>query len=180
MLKILYVHGYLGSANGSSSRLLKQVLAENNIDAIVDAPSIPVSNPNEAITMLQNICSDYDVIVASSLGAFYTMQISGEFKILINPADPEDVANLSTPPTVDVIDELRFQKNRFIDDWFDLEVKSELFMIFGTADDIATRNKWLRSFCYPDMLFEVDCGHKANYECMKKVVDIIKNIRGVN
>ena len=65
MLKILYVHGYLGHANGNASKLIKAELDKRNIECEVDAPPIPILNPKLAVDYIRAIDREYDVIVAS-------------------------------------------------------------------------------------------------------------------
>ncbi len=43
MIKILYVHGYLGSGNGNASRLIRAALDRRGIAYQLDAPQFPVT-----------------------------------------------------------------------------------------------------------------------------------------
>ncbi len=81
-MKLLYIHG-LGSGVGSGSAVL---LRKNFQDCEVEVPEIPI-RPKEARDFIVNNFRgrEYDLIVASSLGAFYSLLIPGAKKFLINP-----------------------------------------------------------------------------------------------
>lgn len=84
MKKLLYVHGLGGSGDGRFATILR-----NNIDdCVVDAPEIPI-NPKEALEFVRDIISknDYDLVIGSSLGAYYLMYCGYmPKKFLVNPA----------------------------------------------------------------------------------------------
>lgn len=84
-MKVLYIHGLGGAANGRVANILREELAK---EYVIEAPEIPI-DPKEAVEYVRDITfnSDYDLIVASSLGAFYAMFAPSHIKkILINPA----------------------------------------------------------------------------------------------
>lgn len=85
MNNILYIHGLGGTKDGRVASILRDTLGE---DFNIDAPEIPI-DPKEAVSFIRNITfgSSYDMIVASSLGAFYSMFAPSHIKkIMINPA----------------------------------------------------------------------------------------------
>lgn len=82
--KILYVHGLGGGANGRISNILRNEFPEYEIDA----PEIPIK-PKEALEFVNDLIrkTDYDVVIGSSLGAYYLMYCRLlPKKVLINPA----------------------------------------------------------------------------------------------
>ena len=85
MKKILYVHGLGGSGDGRVATILREHLGP---DYEITAPEIPIK-PKEALDFINNMLKGdpYDLVVGSSLGAFYLMA-SGYLpkKFLINPA----------------------------------------------------------------------------------------------
>ena len=84
MKKILYVHGLGGSGNGRIATLLRNNLPEYEIDA----PEIPIQ-PKQALEFIRDTIrdNDYDLLVGSSLGAYYLITCGcSRKKFLINPA----------------------------------------------------------------------------------------------
>lgn len=95
-MNVMYVHGYGGSENGSSSQLVKKVLNEYYDDVKVFAPEIPLKTKG-VIKFINDFVKDnnIDLIIASSLGAFFTIGTYDVVpKIVINPALPENLVNL--------------------------------------------------------------------------------------
>ncbi len=86
--KILYVHGLGSSGNSRTSLILK----EHYKDDIVLSPDIPFE-PNKAIAFLRELVlkNNIDVVIGTSLGAFYAMQLASKKIILVNPALNPDV-----------------------------------------------------------------------------------------
>lgn len=87
-MKILYIHG-LGSSGQSRTA---KVLQNHYKEYIVYNPDIPFE-PIEALNFVRELAYSLkpDIVIATSLGAFYAMQISNQKKILINPAMYADI-----------------------------------------------------------------------------------------
>ena len=87
-MKILYIHGLGSSGNSRTARILQ----EHYKDSDVYNPDIPFE-PERALRFIQALTQRVrpDIVVASSLGAFYAMQLSSQKKILINPAIYADI-----------------------------------------------------------------------------------------
>ena len=84
MKKVLYIHGLGGSGDGRVATLLRNNLTEYRIIA----PEIPIE-PKQALDFIRDIISkdEYDLVVGSSLGAYYLMYCGYmPKKLLINPA----------------------------------------------------------------------------------------------
>lgn len=82
-MKILYLHGFASSGNNGSVRLLRSLLP----DDVIISPDIPVE-PVEALPMLERLCAeeDPDLVIGTSMGGMYAEQLSGRYRILVNPA----------------------------------------------------------------------------------------------
>lgn len=80
---ILYVHGFLSSAQSGTVQLLRTFMPQ----ARIVAEDIPI-HPAEAMALLQRLCQEYtpDLIIGSSMGGMYTEMLRGYDRILVNPA----------------------------------------------------------------------------------------------
>jgi len=180
MIRILYVHGYLGSANGSSSQLLAKCLSVQNIDARVDAPSIPITEPDMVCGFLKEQSKNHDVIVASSMGAFYSLTLSNKPVIAINSASPDDLRALgkSAPEINKDFSESDFALLEKIKEQIISGIKDNAdnkYGIFGGEDTVATHNKWVRDALPAQNVFDVPgMEHKADEAGMNKVVEVIR------
>lgn len=182
-IKILYVHGYLGSGNGHSSRLLRQEFISRGIPCILDAPDFPVTRPMETRTMIEKLIEEkvYDCIVASSLGAFYSMQIPSIKKILVNIALPENLMEIkaSDPDhnqglSDDFFSEINREKDVFFSEIFDNDFRRQSYVVYGTRDSIAPNEGFLKKY-YNDesRVFHIDMEHKLDEEGARKVFELI-------
>lgn len=81
--KILYVHGFLSSAQSGTVTMLKELMPNANILA----EDLPI-NPFEALTLLQNLCKEHQphLIIGTSMGAMLSEMLYGYDRILVNPA----------------------------------------------------------------------------------------------
>ncbi len=80
---IVYLHGY-GSSSQSSTM---KYLAKNMPDYNVIAPDIPI-DPAEALPFLKDYCRTHhaDLVIGTSMGGMYAMQMAGMLRICVNPA----------------------------------------------------------------------------------------------
>lgn len=92
MKKILFAHGFASSgASGTVMTLRSQLYdpaAEGTEREVrVLAPDLPVM-PDEAIALLRQIIDDEqpDLLLGTSMGAFYLEQLRGHRRILVNPS----------------------------------------------------------------------------------------------
>ena len=81
--KIMYVHGFLSSAQSGTVKMLQELMP----NATLLAEDIPV-HPEEAIEMLQKMAETEkpDLIIGTSMGGMYTELLKGFDRILVNPA----------------------------------------------------------------------------------------------
>ena len=182
-IKILYVHGYLGSGNGHSSELIRKEFDSRGIPVVLDAPDFPVIKPEETKDKIRDLIekSRYDCIVASSLGAFYSMQIPGIKKILVNTAMPENLKKIrdldpeqNPGLSSEFISTLEKEKENFFSEVFNEEYKKETYLIYGTRDIIAPNEEFLKLY-YNDesRVFHIDMEHKMDEQGSKKVFELI-------
>lgn len=81
--KIMYVHGFLSSAQSCTVKMLQELMP----NATLVAEDIPV-HPEEGIEMLQKMAETEkpDLIIGTSMGGMYTELLKGYDRILVNPA----------------------------------------------------------------------------------------------
>ena len=182
-IKILNVHGYLGSANGHSSELIRNEFASRGIPILLDAPGFSVTNSDETKEKIKRLIhkENYDYIVASSLGAFYSMQIPGIKKILINIALPENlkrIRDLDTEHNPELSEQfvakISREKETFFSEVFDESYRQETYVIYGTRDEIAPNEEFFKQYYTEESrVFHIDMEHKLDAEGAKKVFEII-------
>ena len=83
MKTIVYLHGYGSSSQSSTVKYLVKKMPECN----VIAPDIPI-DPVEALPFLKNYCANNqaDLIIGTSMGGMYAMQLTDYPRICVNPA----------------------------------------------------------------------------------------------
>ena len=92
MKKILFAHGFASSGASGTVMTPRQMLYHSAASATGDevrvvAPDLPVM-PLEAMEMLRQLAADEqpDLILGTSMGAFYAEQLRGFRRILVNPS----------------------------------------------------------------------------------------------
>ena len=92
MKKILFAHGLASSGASGTVMTLRQMLyhsaaSDTGDEVRVVAPDLPVM-PLEAMEMLRQLAADEqpDLILGTSMGAFYAEQLRGFRRILVNPS----------------------------------------------------------------------------------------------
>lgn len=85
MLTILYAHGFASSGHSGTAQMLRQQLYQSGVRVL--SPDLPAS-PLQAMELLQSLVEreTIDLIVATSMGAFYAEQLKGIARILVNPS----------------------------------------------------------------------------------------------
>lgn len=83
MKTIVYLHGYGSSSQSSTMKYLAKKMPDFN----VIAPDIPI-DPEEALPFLKNYCANHkaDLIIGTSMGGMYAMQMTDYLRICVNPA----------------------------------------------------------------------------------------------
>lgn len=182
-IKILYVHGYLGRGYGESSELIRKEFVSREIPCILDAPSFPVTDPKATKDKIKALIEEnrYDVVVASSLGAFYTMQIPGIKKILVNIALPENLKRIknSKPEhnpelSPEFFEKIEKEKVVFFSEVFNDAFKQETYIIYGTRDKIAANEEFFKKyFSDESRVCHIDMDHKLDVKGADKVFELI-------
>ena len=83
MKTIVYLHGYGSSSQSSTVKYLAKKMPEYS----VFAPDIPI-DPEDALPFLKNYCANNkaDLIIGTSMGGMYAMQMTDYPRICVNPA----------------------------------------------------------------------------------------------
>lgn len=81
--KIMYVHGFMSSAQSGTVSRIREMLPS----ADVIAYDLPL-HPEEAMTLLREKCEEQnpDLIIGTSMGGMYAEMLYGYDRILVNPA----------------------------------------------------------------------------------------------
>lgn len=81
--KIMYVHGFMSSAQSGTVARIRELLPS----ADVIAYDLPL-HPEEAMNLLKEKCEEEqpDLIIGTSMGGMYTEMLYGYDRILVNPA----------------------------------------------------------------------------------------------
>lgn len=167
-MKIAYIHGYKGSAYGTSFENIKEALGDDAELIGVEYDETDYYTSRESI--LEFIEKEKpDMLIGSSLGGFLTMTIPGIDKIVINPCVWPNVEL----PKLGASEE--FVKT-FFDNLEDRVYKDkQTYGIFGIDDEILG----LKYFAEFMALWGVDSylvnsGHQISKEGAKKIPVIIK------
>lgn len=84
MAKIVYLHGFQSSGQSTTAQRLRRTLKGHD----VISPDIPVQ-PEQAMIAMRNLARTLrrgDIIIGTSMGAFYAQMFRGWKRILINPS----------------------------------------------------------------------------------------------
>ena len=183
-MNILYVHGIGSNRNGNTVNWMREYLVGHTIYSF-DIPA----DPDAAISFIKNKCDELDInlIVGTSLGGFYAMQIYGVQKILINPAIKayETVANVIgigtheylgdredgiQQYTIDdvFVEKLKTQAIRHFEN-IDEEVTAETYGIFGTQDEVCDFRQEFINLYRDKQFWEADFGHRMTEDIFTTV-----------
>lgn len=93
--RVLIIHGFNSSGNGTTANNLKSVLSNFGITKII-APNFNLLNYDETILKINELSKNVDIVIGHSLGGYYTMSLERLeiFKIVINPCIDPLVINL--------------------------------------------------------------------------------------
>lgn len=140
MKKVIYIHGLGGSGNGSSANNVKKALGCNYE---FSANTYNLLQPAAAFEKIKEDVCNCDIVIASSLGAFYASAVlCAKTMLLLNPClEPETaIAKILYPEQKKDFDEekctrewLQIKKN-----WAELdnEQKGERFGVFSDKDEL--------------------------------------------
>lgn len=192
-MKIYYVHGIGSSGGGNTVELLKKYYPDYEIIS-EDIPTDPIV----AFKTIKEAAKDCDIVIGTSLGGFYTMMLSGCFKIIINPAmmADEDIKSAigmgtheflrprksgETTYTIDekYIEDLKYLRERFFTEWFDEDYRFETYGVFGTEDTVVNRQDTFKKYYGSTRFYTETFGHRITEEAFVELVKpIIDKIAG--
>ena len=183
MIRLLYVHGYLGHGNGSAARNLREALEKRGIQYTLDAPDFPVTEPEQMKEMLDCLLNEggYDCVIASSLGAFYVMQAAGPERILVNPALPVNLRTIreqnpegNSALTDEFLGALQNRCDAFFSSGAWEYIVSRTWLLYGTQDTVAGNEDYFgRYFHDASRIFHVDMEHRLDRAGAEKVCEIL-------
>lgn len=183
-MRILYIHGYLGSANGNSSRLIRDTLNSNGIDCEVYAPSFPVTDHDAMREQLRDLIKQvhYDFVIATSMGALYSMtsDFPMPYRILINPALPVNLLALrenDPEHNTELTDNLLEILSKDVDEFCIIGNKDSMCFLFGTEDMTAPNEKFMRHICPEAPAFYVEMGHRLAQIGADEIYRIISSLK---
>ena len=186
MIRLLYVHGYLGKGNGSAAQHLREALEKSGIRYTLDSPDFPVTNPERMKETLDSLLSEggYDCVIASSLGAFYVMQAAGPERILVNPALPENLRTIreknpegNPALTNEFLDALQNRCDTFFGSGAWQEFGPRTRLLYGTLDTVAGNEEFFdRYFHDESRIFHVDMEHRLDDAGAEKVCEILETM----
>lgn len=183
MNAIVYLHGYGSSGQSGTVAYLRKRMPEYNILA----PDIPVS-PREALPFLREYCegNKSDLIIGTSMGGMYAMQMTGYKRICVNPAlhmsQQPDIMKVGTwhyfQPTADgrtqftiteeIINEFRDMEAHMFDNITD-DDKNHCWGFFGDEDSTVNCREEFESHFSPN-IFEFHGGHRMNNAVIRDVI----------
>lgn len=82
---VIYLHGFASAGNNGTATHLRNALYEHGVSVIsLDLPIMPV----EAMAFIRNLVAEHqpELIIGTSMGAFYAEQLHGYRRILVNPS----------------------------------------------------------------------------------------------
>ncbi len=136
--KVLYIHGFNGSPNGTTGSFVKSFFS----DDIVVASNFDLLDYEGTLSKIKKIIDDNDIniIVSHSFGSFYTIALNDDetFKILINPCmfPSIEIPPLSNPPLdTEWIEEFQKKETEIYSQVNGL-VSQTTFAIFGNNDEL--------------------------------------------
>lgn len=169
-MKILYVHGYGGHSNGGTS----QMLAKHRVKDSVYAPTYDYKSPSKAVKEIQNYIDEYnpDIVMASSLGAYYVMQLDcGIPRLLVNPALPKDLEKIDNDENF--IAALESQLDNI-----GMSSSDMVYIYCGDNDTVAPNGKYFMKRYANNAAYVVehgDMGHEVSEERLKNEINSMIN-----
>lgn len=180
---IVYLHGYGSSGLTGTADYLRRKLLEYD----VLTPDIPV-DPQEALPFLKQYCKDYhaDLIIGTSMGGMYAMQLQDYKRICVNPAlrmsELTDILKVGTHEyfqptqsgethftiTEDTISHFKYMEQHLYDGLTD-KSRRVCWGFFGDEDEIVNcKDEFMRQF-YPNIQ-TFHGGHRMNNNVLRDVI----------
>lgn len=181
--KIMYFHGYGSSGTSNTVSYVRKLLPECE----VIAPDIPI-DPKEALPYLRQFCALHkpNLIIGTSMGAMYAMQMLDYQRICINPAlrmsELTDVLKVGTfdyfQPTAsgetsftitdEIIQHFREMEQHLYDGLTD-ESRQLCWGFFGDEDTTVNCKEEFQHQ-YGRHIIEFHGGHRMNNTILREVI----------
>ena len=176
MIKVLYIHGYGGKENGTSSKLISKILNENGIEAEVYAPYIPFEDIEKATRFVVQAAEGVDLVIASSMGALISLLSCDHKKLLINIAFPDDIRRIAPEYSESELSILDKRLSIKLDN-VDFEDKYCMYFIFGKHDEVADNSKVISQLYNESHIYSVDdMGHSVDEHVSEKLIAAVRQI----
>lgn len=158
-MKIMYVHGFASAGSTSAVDIIRKYLPKDEVISY----DIPIS-PYDAVEFLRKkiVDDDIDLIIGTSLGAYYTLQTYGCAKIVINPPyNPNTVLDPFIGKEVEFLNPRKdgaktffwteecHRQIEYLNDAIkfpDFEILDESFLFFGTEDEVVQDNSLFKDY----------------------------------
>jgi len=180
---IVYLHGFGSSGQSGTVRFLRKQMP----DCTVLAPDIPIE-PSEALVFLKGFCDEHrpDLIIGTSMGAMYAMQMYDYMRICVNPAlrmsELTDILKPGTfeffQPTIngethftiteDTIRQFRGMEDHLFDGVND-ENRQWCWGFFGDEDNIVNCREEFEKYFAPNVQ-TFHGGHRMNNRTIDQVI----------
>jgi predicted esterase YcpF (UPF0227 family) len=180
---LIYFHGFGSSGQSQTVNYLKKLMP----DCEIIAPDIPV-DPKEALPFLRSLCEAEkpDLVIGTSMGAMYAMQMLGCRRICVNPAlrmsELTDILKVGTfnyfqPPasgktnftiTEEIIQHFRDMEQHLYDGLTD-ESRRLCWGFFGDEDDTVNYKEEFQRQFYPHII-SFHGGHRMNNAILREVI----------
>lgn len=192
-MRIVYVHGLGSGSNSHTCSVLKEILKDDEILS----PEIPVE-PEASVRFLRAYIRDTkpDLVVASSLGAFYTLFCDGCFKLLINPAlvPDENISSSIGKGTFKFLCKRNDNKEEYtINDDFiqslsklrarlyiDIDTRYETYALFSKDDELFSNFSIFNKLFNSSHAKMIEGNHRLNKEqIIDSVIPMINRIKEI-
>lgn len=136
MKKVIYIHGLGGSGNGSSAKNIRKIL-DSGYE--FSANTYDLLKPSEAFERIEKDVKGSDIVIASSLGAFYAASVvCDKIMLLLNPClKPEYIIkHILYPEQKNAFDEEKCRQ-----EWLEIKkswnelAREEMLCRFGVFSD---------------------------------------------
>lgn len=160
-IKIGYVHGYLGSSNGTSFQRLSKFLPE---DCELIGIDYDDSDPENAINDLRARVKNegFDMLIGSSLGGFYVLNVWGIPRIVINPCYRPSI-ELPKIGNDELSKNIKFPKfEKDLVKYSEPEERENVSAVFGEHDELLGLRyleEYKKDFKYA---YVIDSGHQIS------------------
>ena len=180
---IVYLHGFGSSGQSSTVKHLRKSLPQFK----VLAPDIPIG-PAEALPFLKDFCEKNhpDLIIGTSMGAMYAMQLMDYPRLCVNPAlrmseltdilkpgtfkyfQPTQAGETHFTITEDIIQQFR-EMEAHLFDGVDEENRQHCWGFFGDEDNIVNCREEFESHFAPNVQI-FHGGHRMNNRTLDQIV----------